>query len=63
MDYTITVFSEKVYRCVVKYNYVHVHQLYETYLFGFRRIKNYNTKNFEYFCTICPPFYLRLRMV
>lgn len=65
MDYTITVFSEKVYKCVVKYNYVHVHQLYETYLFGFRRIQNYITKNFTYFCTICPPFpfYLRLRMV
>ena len=66
MDYTITAFSEKAYKCVVKYNYVHVHQLYETYLFGFRRIKNYHTENFKYFCaiiTICPPVYLRLRMV
>ena len=63
MDYTITVFSEKAYRCVVKYNYVHVHQLYETYLLGFRRIQNYHTENFKYFCTICSPVYLRLRMI
>ena len=61
MDHTITVFSEKAYRCVVQYNYVV--QLYETYLFGFRRIQNYTTKDFTYFCNICPPFYLRLRMV